>query len=222
MGSFDRIRYFAGLQTRLEIGEVILRGGETLECVSPALFGDVLIARETASWEEGKYHHGVGGKRTFKPKAMIRTVDDTIGPAVAACVEMASDSIVPVLKNYLGAPKAKSVAKAYASQMRQIPDIKYGMVVSGSSVVADPHQVSEIISRHRPALGLEMEIFGIYTAVQKSIGQRKPSVLGIKGVADFGDGLKHDHIQAHASMLSFYTLLALLRSLYGSGHLEAV
>jgi nucleoside phosphorylase len=112
--------------------------------------------------------------------------------------------------------------KNYRDQCRPVPEIKYGLVVSGSSVVADVAQIEEIMARQSGAIGLEMEIFGIYTAVQKSIGSKKPAVLGIKGVADFGDGEKHDHIQAHASILSFYTMLALLRKLYGDGHLEAV
>ncbi|SPP98328.1 conserved protein of unknown function [Bradyrhizobium vignae] len=189
-------------------------GFSSPECSSPSKFGDVLVSRETASWEEGKYAELPGRRRVFRNKSVTRTIDELIGPAVQACIEMATDTIAPVFKKYLATSKARAVRTNYATQMRDVPEVKYGMIVSGSSVIADAKQTSEIIARHPEAIGLEMEIFGVFTAVQKSIGHRKPTVIGIKGVADFGDGDKHDHIQSHASILAFYVMLALLRKIY--------
>jgi nucleoside phosphorylase len=155
-------------------------------------------------------------------RAATRTVDEMISPVIAACVEMQIDTAIPSLRNYLATSEAKAILRSYGNQMRPVPEIKYGLIVSGSSVVAHAEQVKEIITRHPASLGLEMEIFAIYTAAQKSIGPKKPAVIGIKGVADFGDGLKHGKIQPHASILSFYVMLALVRKLYSEGQLEAV
>lgn len=207
---------------RLVIALGMCCGFSVPQCSSPSLFGDVLVARESASWEEGKYAELPDKRRVFRNKSVVQKVDNLIGPAVQTCIEMASDSIVPAFKKYLASKKPQEIKSSYGKQIRGTPEIKYGMVVSGSSVVADSQQTAEIIARHPEAIGLEMEIFGVYTAVDKSIGQRKPSVLGIKGVADFGDGDKHDKIQAHASILAFYTMLSILRKLYGEAVLEAV
>lgn len=207
---------------RLVIALGMCCGFSIPQCSSPSLFADVLVARETASWEEGKYAELPDKSRVFRNKSVVRTVDDVIGPTVQSCIEMASDSIAPTFRKYLAAKKPREIRAGYGKQMRDVPEIKYGMVVSGSSVVADRKQTAEIIARHPEAIGLEMEIFGVYTAVQKSIGQTKPSVIGIKGVADFGDGDKHDKIQAHASILAFYTMLAILRKLYGEAVLAPV
>jgi nucleoside phosphorylase len=189
---------------------------------SPACFGDVLVARESACWEEGKYLELLDGtERIFRNRAVIRSVDDAIAPIVATTVETASDSIAPLYARYLKSAKARQLKEKYGELLRDSPEIKYGMIVSGSSVVADSAQIEEIVSRHPSAVGLEMELYGVFTAVQKCVG-RPPSVVGIKGVADFGNGEKHKHIQGYASVLSFYTLLGILRSLYSSENILPV
>ncbi|MEH2480635.1 nucleoside phosphorylase/CheY-like chemotaxis protein [Nitrobacteraceae bacterium AZCC 2146] len=189
---------------------------------SPALFGDVLIARECACWEEGKYlEYGKEKERLFRNRANIRTVDGAIAPVLSATIETASESIVPIFATFLKSAGSRKLREAYGESIRQTPELKYGMVVSGSSVIADSAQIDEIIKRHPSAVGLEMELYGVFTAAQKCVG-RPPGVLGIKGVADFGDGAKHKHIQAYASILSFYTLIGILRELYAGGRVLPV
>ncbi len=176
---------------------------------SPALFGDVLVAQASACWEAGKYIEAANGEdRLFRNRSMFRAIDDTIAPAVALSIETKEESIVPLLA-------------LYGSRLRTPPDVKYGTIVSGSSVVADSAQVGEIIERHPSAIGLEMELFGVYTAAQKARG-RNPSVIGIKGVADFGTGEKNDLVQEYASILSYFAFLGILKSIYASGRISPI
>ena len=95
----------------------------------------------------------------------------------------------------------KRLKERYGQKVRAIPEIKSAMIVSGSSVIADEKMVLEILSRHPSALGLDMEIYGLYSAAGLSQGY-KPSVMAIKGVADFGEVEKDDAAQLSASALS--------------------
>jgi nucleoside phosphorylase len=141
---------------------------------------------------EGKYIELVKGDRAyFLKRQTIRSIDDTFRVPVLAAVEGASDYIMPFCSKFVASKKARELRQKYRDVMRSQPAIKVGMLVSGSSVIADEQQIAEIISRNPSAIGLDMETFGVYTAAQKCLG-RKPSVIGIKGVADFGTVEKHD------------------------------
>ena len=189
---------------------------------SPALFGDVIFARESASWDEGKYVElEKSGSHLFRNRAVVRTADDRIGSAVSSCVEASQDLLLPSCEKYWNSRNVKNLRSKFSDEMRLSPDFKIGMIVSGSSVIADPEKIDEIITRHPTALGLDMEVFGVFTAVQNSIGNR-PSVFAIKGVADFGTGKKHDYIQGIASTLSFYSLVAILRLAFRNGQFAAI
>jgi len=89
-------------------------------------------------------------------------------------------------------------------------------MVSGSTIIAGPEMVTEIIKRCPNALGLDMEVLGVFTAA-KSCGGAKPAVFAIKSVADFGsnkgDGALDD-IQPVASVLSFLAFYEFLKESY--------
>ena len=188
---------------------------------SPALAGDIIVVKASASWEEGKYIELNDGSPFFRNRGVPKTVGQTIGPYIAACVEAANDRILPLCASYLNSSGVKKLIKQYGKEMRPRPDVKLGLLVSGSSVIADESKVREIIARQPNALGLDMEIFGIFTAAEKSIGNQ-PSVMAVKGVADFGTSGKHKEIQAHASVMSYYTLMGLLRALFIGGPLKSL
>jgi len=61
---------------------------------------------------------------------------------------------------------------------------------------AEPGQ--EVLKRFPSAVGLEMEIFGLYTAVEGGIG-RRPEFIALKTAADFGTSAKKDDAQKLAS-----------------------
>ena len=193
-------------------------GFKSPKSASPALLGDILFARATASWEEGKYLELQGGDlRFFQNRAVVRTVDNDLTPILISCVEAAKDELRPLSVNYINSNYVKAIKRECGDDMRAVPDYKVGMIVSGSSVIADTAKTDEIISRLPNALGLDMEIFGIFTAAQTAVG-KKPSVFAVKGVADFGTGAKHKRTQAMASVLAFYGLIGILRKLESGGY----
>ena len=178
------------------------------ESAKPIGLGDVLIAREVGSWETGKYDENTGG---YHNRADTRGIEGHFRTLVSNAVESSKDLLLPECASYLKRASTKSLRKKF--DMAAIPKFHLGLVVSGSSIVADKNIISEIVRRQPNALGLDMELYGVYKAVEKCLG-KKPLVIGIKGVADFGTGTKHDGIQPYASVLSLLTLIAILKKLY--------
>jgi nucleoside phosphorylase len=191
-------------------------------CASPSKLGDVIVARETASWEEGKYIELVRGDRAFfRKRPVIRAIDDVFRVPVTSAIEGAADHIAPYYSRFLSSASSKELRRKYFGKIRDRPEVKLGMLVSGSSVIADEKMIGEILDRNPAAIGLDMEIFGVYTAAQKCLEQ-KPSVVGIKGVADFGTVEKHDDIQEYASVMSLFVLLGILNKCYRDDYISAV
>jgi nucleoside phosphorylase len=196
-------------------------GFSSSRSASPALFGDVIVAKASASWEEGKYLELDDGSRFFRNRGIPKTVGQTIGPVISACVETAKDRILPLCANYIRSGEVRRLRRQYGKEMRASSEFKIGLIVSGSSVIADEKKVGEIIARQPNALGLDMEIFGVFTAAEKAIGN-PPSVMAIKGVADFGTSGKHKTMQTYASVMSYYAFLGILRAVFIGGPLEPV
>lgn len=181
-------------------------GFSTIACNSPRKLGDILVARETACWEEGKYVDPKSeGEGPFKTRAKTRTTDDGIRGKVEQVVEEAAQHLTPALTTFAQTAEYVAFRRQFkASEIRAVPEVRYAPVVSGSSVVADESVIKEILDRHPQALGLDMEIAGLHVAVERGIG-RKPSVLAIKGVADFGRADKGDEAQVMAARLATKT-----------------
>ena len=181
-------------------------GFNTAACASPRRLGDVLVARETACWEEGKFvEPEEGGEAPFKTRAKTRTTDDGIRTKVEQIIEEAAQHLTPHLRSFAQTAEYREFRALFDdADTRAVPEVKYAGVVSGSSVVADEAVIKEIIDRHPQALGLDMEIAALHVAVERSIGH-KPSVLAIKGVADFGRADKGDKAQVMASRLAART-----------------
>jgi nucleoside phosphorylase/CheY-like chemotaxis protein len=188
-------------------------GFATAGCSSPRKLMDAIIVRQVACWEEGKYVEQTESGSEFRNRSKTRMVDDLIRDEVEAVVERSSETITPPLKKFAQQREYEGIRKHFGAAVRDVPDVRFGTLVSGSSVIADEAAVGEILQRHPAAIGLDMEIFGLYTAADRCLGQR-PSVLGIKGVADFGHAAKDDFAQKGASIVSaevFKSVLANLR-----------
>jgi nucleoside phosphorylase/CheY-like chemotaxis protein len=197
-------------------------GFSSPRCADPSLFGDVIAVREVASWESGRFTDSNDPKmRYFQARSNVEILDEIVSPIVASIVETQMDAVIPVAAKFLNSAPGKRVQDLYGDKVGKPPKFKFGMMVSGSSVIADEQKVEEIISTQPLALGLDMEAFGVFTAAKKTIGLR-PSVIAMKGVADFGTKEKHKHIQAFASTLSFFGFLATVRKLYGERHLTPI
>lgn len=187
------------------------------KCSSPRKLMDVIIAREVSCWEEGKYVDLAKNDNEFRNRSKTRLVDDLIRDDVERIVEQAEKTIAPSLRKF-AATKAYSTIKEHFSvrsketMVRDVPDVKYAPIVSGSSVIADHKVVHEILTRHPNSIGLDMELFGLYAASDRVYGQR-PSVLGVKGVADFGEAQKDDKAQIGASKVAADVFKSILNEL---------
>ncbi|MGI2033851.1 response regulator [Rhizobium panacihumi] len=181
-------------------------GFNTKPCVSERKIMDVIVAREVTCWEEGKYVDRAKEHIDFQNRAKTRVVNELIRDDVEKIIEQSERTITPALMRMSKQTFYKKVrdhfnADAEEALVRDIPDVKYAAIVSGSSVIADESTVQQILARHTNAIGLDMELFGLYTAVDKVSGKR-PSVVGVKGVADFGKASKDDKAQEAASTVA--------------------
>jgi nucleoside phosphorylase len=183
------------------------------ECASPRKFMDAIVVRQVACWEEGKYVDQSKSGSEFRNRAKSRMVDDTIRDAVDEAVEQSAEAILPKLRRFSEQTEYRKIREHFgAAEVRDVPDVRFGMLVTGSSVIADEAMVREILHRHPSAIGLDMELYGVYTAADRSLG-RRPSVLGVKGVADFGHAEKDDFAQKGASVVATEVFKAILPSL---------
>ncbi|PDT49579.1 MULTISPECIES: response regulator [Sinorhizobium] len=152
-------------------------GFNTKACVSPRRIMDVIVAREVTCWEEGKYVDGSKDQSDFQNRAKTRVVNELIRDDVEKIIEQSERTIKPALSRLSKKPFFKKVhahfnAGAGEEVVRDLPDVKYAPIVSGSSVIADDKMVQEILTRHTSAIGLDMELFGLYTAADKAYGKR--------------------------------------------------
>lgn len=81
-----------------------------------------------------------------------------------------------------------------------------GPVASGAAVLEDPKVRTEIQRQHRKVIGIEMETYGLFAAVDEA-PLPEPKAFAFKSVADFADEEKGDAYQAYAS----YTSASVLR-----------
>lgn len=177
---------------------------------SPRKLLDAIVVREVDCWEEGKYVALSGSQNEFQNRSKSRLVDDAIRQDVDSIIERSIETIQPALGRFARQKIYSEVRSRLGEEnVRERPDVKFAPIVSGSSVIADRNMIAEILYRYPSAIGLDMEIFGMYAAADRSLGLR-PSVLGIKGVADFGEATKNDAAQEAASMVATEVFKAIL------------
>ena len=88
---------------------------------------------------------------------------------------------------------------------------KIATIVSGSSVIASAEMREKICKQHRKIDGVEMELSAIFRAVD--LLDSSITVIAAKGVADFGDEEKDDHIQEFAASAASCFLVEAIDSL---------
>lgn len=185
-------------------------GFEIRECASPRQMLDVIVAREVCCWEEGRYQDESKNHPEFKNRSIPRQVDDRIRNALSGAIEEGVTTLEPALTAFAAEADYQEIRTHFGvEKVREIPDVQFSRLVSGSSVIADSQMIREILIRHSGALGLDMEMYGVYTAAEHSIGT-PPSVVGMKGVADFGDAKKDKKAQVKASVASATVFVNLL------------
>lgn len=79
--------------------------------------------------------------------------------------------------------------------------LKIGAVASGAAVLASQEVLERVKEQHRKLLGIEMEAYGVFSAVSEAPSP-KPLGMCIKSVVDFGNGHKGDTYQAYGAHVS--------------------
>lgn len=149
--------------------------------------GDVLVADPSWDWQMGKYF-----------KEVLQSAPDQIAPPLAITqrfVLLKADRsfFIDLLEKFDG------------EKSKQIPELHIGPIASGSAVLADNATVDVIKAQHRKALGVDMELYGVFSAVRDYAGP-KPLTIGLKSVCDHADHLKNDKYQKFASYMAAQTL----------------
>jgi adenosylhomocysteine nucleosidase len=83
--------------------------------------------------------------------------------------------------------------------------------VSGSAVIASAEKIAEIAGQHRKLVALDMEIYGLYRAVELST--KKPIFFAAKTVVDLADDSKGDDFHLYGSVLSARFVVDAIRML---------
>ncbi|MGY4157887.1 nucleoside phosphorylase [Bradyrhizobium sp. USDA 4461] len=163
----------------------------------PQKLGNVVVVREVTCWEEGKFLDSDESSE-FRSRAKTRNVSDRLRRPVELAIEQGREGMERALSQLRKKRRFQDIVQKYSPLLDQDPQVRFGAVVTGSSFVASEEKVAEIIELHPTAMGLDMEVFGLYTAPDFVIGS-KPLCLAAKGVADFGDGQDKPELQAIAS-----------------------
>tara|TARA_R110001599_G_scaffold35086_1_gene111664 strand:- start:116 stop:1333 length:1218 start_codon:yes stop_codon:yes gene_type:complete len=93
------------------------------------------------------------------------------------------------------------ISQNFSAHMNTNPRLILGPIATGAAVVADIDYVKTILAQNRKVVGIEMEIYGLYSAVENS-SSPKPKVFALKSVCDFADVEKNDDYQKYCSYMS--------------------
>lgn len=149
-------------------------------------FGDVIFAECVWDYQSGKL------KREGK-----NSVFEISPHQIMASTEIRSKmELLKADKKLIG-----KISLDFDEHVNASPSLLLGPIATGAAVVADPEYVNKIVSQNRKVLGIEMEIYGLYSAVENTSGV-KPKVFALKSVCDFADVDKDDDYQKYCSYMS--------------------
>lgn len=149
--------------------------------------GDIIAADPSWDWGSGKWVREKGALR-FLPAPHQLAIDPAIRNK---------------LKLIMGDEAALSEirSKWEGEKPSHALGFHIGPVASGASVLADGQICKDVIAQHRSLLGIEMEVYGVYAAVEEASLPR-PKVFALKAVTDFADGTKNDKFRWYAAYAS--------------------
>lgn len=151
-------------------------------------FGDVLLANPSWDYQCGKRLFNNDGSQFFIAPHQIH-VTDSVETRVLQLSRM--PGVLAKIKN---------------DWRGEVPDTELrlhsGPVGCGSAVLADYTIVEDIIeNQQRTLLGIEMEIYGVYSAASSS-PEPRPITFSLKSVCDHADNQKNDKYQKYAAYTS--------------------
>lgn len=83
-----------------------------------------------------------------------------------------------------------------------ILNVIVGPTASVPAVVADKQVIEDLKGQERKLVGLEMEAYGMYYAVDRSVKPQPQIVASLKSATDFADSKKSDDYQLYGAMTS--------------------
>jgi nucleoside phosphorylase len=181
----------AGIATKICLQfrpAVLVMTGIAAAVKGEANIGDILVADPSWDWGSGKLTIRKG-----KVTLLSEPVQIPLEPAIASRLRS-----LAVSRTYLD-----EIYAAWRGGKRPPHDIQVhvGPVASGAVVLEDPATVDLIKSQNRKTVGIEMEAFGVMSAVFYA-GHSRPAVLVMKSVCDFADPTKNNEWQSYAAYTS--------------------
>jgi nucleoside phosphorylase len=164
--------------------------------------GDVLVADPCWDWQMGKYQ-----------KEVFEAAPDQIQVPLEITQRM---SLLRQDRKFL----IDTVEKYEGERPSQIPNLLIGPVASGSAVLADISTLETVRGQHRKLLGIDMELYGVYSSVRDCCAPR-PLAFGLKGVCDYADHVKNDKYQRYAAYMSAQILCSFVERYSSSLFSEA-
>ena len=213
--SILRPRYLAMLGMCCGLKKIVHPGSEVVPKGAICKLGDVIVARETCCWDEGKYEDNdlsLLSSPFFNIRAVDKFPDPDFWRRVDRVLDERDSDIAKSIKELYSGYDLEKVRKELTGGVLFSPDasVHWGTIVSGACVIDSNEMIEKIEKRFPRAIGLEMEAHSIYSAAACTIGLR-PRTLVIKGVADFGDGTKAKPVQAMASKASYVVFKQILQ-----------
>jgi len=157
-------------------------------------YGDVIFAETVWDYQTGK-HTRNNDSATFAIAPHQLSSSTTVRSHIEQLVNL-NQEFADMASNYPG-------------EMNIIPKLHIGPIATGSAVIADTDYIKGIIDQNRKVLGIEMEIYGLFAAVENS-AEPKPKVFALKSVCDHGDENKGDEYQRFAAYTSANVLKLLM------------
>jgi nucleoside phosphorylase/CheY-like chemotaxis protein len=153
--------------------------------------GDLVVASPVWDWGSGKWSAGSGSgaeNASFEADPFQFTIDKSLERMALLLEENGSE--LYRIRHSFGSNAPQHDLK-----------LKIGAVASGASVLASTEALERVKDQHRKLLGIEMEAYGVFSAVSEA-PHPKPLCMCIKSVVDFGNGHKDDTYQAYGAHVS--------------------
>jgi nucleoside phosphorylase len=149
--------------------------------------GDIIAADPSWDYGSGK-HHLNNGASVFSPAPHQIGLNSLVrGKLGLMCTDFSA--LAEIREGWRG-PKPKSALSMHL-----------GPVASGAAVLQDPSIAADIKQQHRKLVGVEMETYGAFAAVDES-PHPQPKAFSLKSVCDFADDMKNDDFQGYAAYTS--------------------
>jgi nucleoside phosphorylase len=152
-----------------------------------ANLGDVVFANLSWDYQSGK--HFLTGEKL--PGFALDPHPILADPSISSRIDqLASDQGFWV-----------SLMRGWAVPTEVIPRLHSAPMGSGAAVLADGEFAGRVRAQQRKALGIDMEVYGLYCAAEYA-GLPRPLVFSMKAVCDFADEQKSDSQQHYAAYMS--------------------